>query len=58
MCIRDRVYRVTANGIEELVDINEIIEFGESSANPNPNASKVYAYAASGVLKMLVIYDI
>lgn len=52
------VYRVTANGIEELVDINEIIEFGESSANPNPNASKVYAYAASGVLKMLVIYDI
>ena len=56
------VYRVTVNGsgvnIEESIDINEVIEFGESTENPNPNATTVYAYAAAGELKMLVLYDI
>ncbi len=53
------VYRVMLTGgahnIEKNVDINSIIEFGDASVNPD--ASKVYAYALSGELKMIVIYQ-
>ncbi len=55
------VYRVTltggANNIEKNVDINSIIEFGDSSVSVNPDASKVYTYAVSGQTKMIVIYQ-
>lgn len=54
-----KVYRVTLTGggrnIEKDVDINTIVEYGD--AYSNPDASKVYAYALSGELKMIVIYQ-
>ena len=51
-----KVYRVNTNSatIDANVDINSIVEFGDMSVDPN--ASKVYAYALSGELKMIVIY--
>ena len=56
---RQAVYRVRTNGASAVVETassNDIIEFGEVSANPD--ASKIYAYAASGTLKMIVIYEL
>ncbi len=52
-----KVYRVNTNtgNIESNVDINSIFEFGDMAINLN--ASKVYAYALSGDLKMVVIYQ-
>lgn len=52
-----KVYRVTTNtgNIEANIDINNVREFGDLSVDAN--ASKVYAYAVSSDLKMIVIYQ-
>ena len=54
-----KVYRVSTNTtpatVEPNININSIVEFGEVSSNPG--ASRIFAQAYSGTLKMIVIYQ-